>query len=78
MARKVIELLENTELCNTISANGIHKLAPTAWENSALRHTLLFEKLAKTNWNLVYKIPEINLNHFKKLTTDFGMLQFSL
>jgi len=78
LARKVIELLDNDELCRSISANGIHKQAPTAWENSALRHTFLFEKTAEINLHLDYKIPEINLNHFHKLTTDFGMLQFSI
>ena len=27
---------------------------------------------------LHYKIPDINLNHVKKMTTDFGMIQFSV
>ncbi|TDP60934.1 glycosyltransferase [Flavobacterium dankookense] len=77
LARKVIDLLENDALCNSISANGIHKLAPTAWENSAIAHTLLFESISERNLNLAYKIPEVNLNHVKKLTTEFGMIQFS-
>lgn len=76
LAEQVIRLLNDEQLRKSISANGIHKLAPTAWENSALAHAQLF-----TKWNskleLHYTIPEINLNHFKNLTTRFGMIQFA-
>jgi glycosyltransferase involved in cell wall biosynthesis len=77
LAEQVILLLNNAQLRKNISANGIHKLAPTAWENSAIAHALLFEKMANQRIVLNYKIPEINLNHFKNLTTPFGMIQFS-
>jgi glycosyltransferase involved in cell wall biosynthesis len=78
VARKVIELLQDEKYRALISANGIHKLAPTAWENSAIAHTLLFDKVSDTSLSLQYKIPEVNLNHLKKLTTDYGMIQFSI
>lgn len=77
LAEQVILLLNDAQLRKNISANGIHKLAPTAWENSAIAHALLFEKMANQRIVLNYKIPEINLNHFKNLTTPFGMIQFS-
>jgi hypothetical protein len=77
LARKVIELLENEAYCARISANAIHKLAPTAWENSAIAHALLFDGITGNKLNLEYKLPEVNLNHLEKLTTDFGMIQFS-
>lgn len=78
LARKVIELLENESYCSQISVNAIHKLAPTAWENSAIAHALLFDTITDNNLNLKYKLPDINLNHLEKLTTDFGMIQFSI
>lgn len=78
LAKKIINLIDDETLCATISANGIHKLAPTAWENSAISHVLLFEKISESILDLEYKIPEINLNHLKKLTTDYGMIQFSV
>jgi len=78
LARKVIELLENESYCSQISVNAIHKLAPTAWENSAIAHALLFVAITDNKLNLKYKLPEINLNHLEKLTTDFGMIQFSI
>jgi glycosyltransferase involved in cell wall biosynthesis len=77
LATQVLKLLNSEQLRKDISANGIHKLAPTAWENSAIAHVNLFEKL-NNDLKLQYSIPEINLKHFKKLTTSFGMIQFSV
>jgi glycosyltransferase involved in cell wall biosynthesis len=78
LAREVNHLLLDKQLRNNISSKGLHKIAPTAWENSAIAHALLFEKRGHKNLKLEYKIPEINLDHIKKLTTDFGMIQFSI
>ncbi len=78
LAQQVNLLLENEQLRNEISSNGIHKLAPTAWENSAIAHATLFEKISDERIELHYKIPKINLNHFKNLTTNFAMIQFSV
>ncbi|TRX43130.1 glycosyltransferase [Flavobacterium restrictum] len=78
LAKQVTLLLDNESLRNEISSNGIHKLAPTAWENSAIAHALLFEKISHEKIELHYKIPAINWNHFKKMTTDFAMIQFSI
>lgn len=77
LAGKVITLLDDDQLRKDISSNGLHKMAPNAWENSAIAHALLFEKISGKDIPLHFKIPEINLNHFKKLTTPFGMIQFS-
>ncbi|MEO8234154.1 MAG: glycosyltransferase [Flavobacterium sp.] len=78
LAEQVNHLLDDEQLRKNISANGIHKLAPTAWENSAIAHALLFKKVSNEEIKLHYKVPEINLNHFKDLTTKFGMIQFSV
>ena len=77
LAQQVIRLLDNEQLRKNFAANGIHKLAPTAWENSAIAHAKLFEKMGNKKITLQYRIPEINLNHFKNMTTPFGMIQFS-
>jgi glycosyltransferase involved in cell wall biosynthesis len=77
LAEQVIKLLGDEQLRKCIAANGIHKLAPTAWENSAIAHTRLFKKISdeiKVN----YTMPEINLKHIKNLTTEFGIIQFSV
>lgn len=77
IAKQVLKLLKNDLLRKTISANGIHKLAPTAWENSAISHATLFKKM-NNDIKLRYTLPEINLKHFKNMTTSFGMIQFSV
>ncbi|TDD98800.1 glycosyltransferase [Flavobacterium cellulosilyticum] len=78
LAEQVIRLLKDEKLRKNIASNGIHKLAPTAWENTAIAHAILFETIADKKIKLNFKIPEINLNHFKNLTTPFGMIQFSI
>ncbi len=70
-------LLANEQLRINISSNGLHKMASTAWENSAIAHAMLFEKVMNDPILLHYTIPAINLDHINKLTTDFGMIQFS-
>lgn len=78
LAKNVIKLLGNEKLRKQIALNGIHELAPTVWENSAIAHATLFEKAAGKKMALNYKIPKINFDHFKQLTTPFAMIQFSI
>lgn len=75
---QVNHLLDNEVLRKDISFKGIHKLAPAAWENAALAHAILFKKVGLKDIELHYKIPAINLNHIKNLTTDVAMIQFSV
>ncbi|MFA6923486.1 MAG: glycosyltransferase [Bacteroidales bacterium] len=77
LADGVMRLLKNESLRKDISLNTLHKIAPTAWENSAIAHGLLFEKTLEHKFSLQYSTPAINLNHIKQLTTNFGMIQFS-
>lgn len=77
LADSVIRLLKDEPLRKIISSNGLHRIASTAWENSAIAHAMLFEKISGVQISLNYNLPDINLDHIKKLTTDFGMIQFS-
>ncbi len=77
LAKEVNSLLDNETLRNTISSNGLHRMASTAWENAAIAHALLFKKLVDDHVPLRYVVPPVFLSHVKKLTTDFGMIQFS-
>lgn len=78
LAKQVNTLLDDELLRNRIALNGLHQMAPTAWENSAIAHVQLFKNISNSSSNIQYKMPEINLNHLKKMTTDFGILQFSI
>jgi glycosyltransferase involved in cell wall biosynthesis len=77
LANAVKSILDDEELQMKIGINGIHKMASTSWENSAIAHAKLFEKLQPKNLKLNYKSPPIILTHLIKMTTDFGIVQFS-
>ncbi len=77
LSNAVNSLLENASLRETISLNGLHSITSTAWENSAVAHALLFQEFASEKIEVRYTIPPINLDHLKRMTTDFGIIQFS-
>jgi glycosyltransferase involved in cell wall biosynthesis len=74
----VIALLNETELRHNISMNGLHRIVPSVWENAAIAHALLFKGLCDGQIQLHYKIPKVNLDHLKRMTTGVGMIQFSI
>jgi glycosyltransferase involved in cell wall biosynthesis len=78
LANGVNKLLIDTVLRKKISANSLHYIAPTAWENTAIAHARLFVKISNKQIVLNYKTPAINIDHFRRLCTDFGMIQFSV
>jgi hypothetical protein len=71
------KLLDDESLRNRMSSNILHTMAETCWENSANKHALLFKNTDPRNIVLKYTIPGTNLGHIKKMTTEFGMVQFS-
>jgi glycosyltransferase involved in cell wall biosynthesis len=77
LSQAIISLLNNEELRRNIGSAGLHRMASTAWENAAIAHAMLFHKIGNMQVSLHYNRPEINLDHLKKLTNDFGMIQFS-
>ncbi len=77
LAKAILSLLNNEKLRASISSNSLHQMASTAWQNSAISHALLFKKLTTGTIQLAYKIPPVNLKHIQKMTTHFGMIQFS-
>lgn len=77
LSEAIIRLFNDAQLRDNISSNGLHRMASTAWENAAIAHAMLFEKVREGNISLHYKIPAINLDHLRKMTTDFGIIQFS-
>jgi len=77
LAEGVLRLLNDKQLQGNIRINTLQKIVSTAWENSAVEHTMLFEKIAGDKIKLQYNLPSINLNHIKQMTTDIGIIQFS-
>ncbi|HUW06265.1 MAG TPA: glycosyltransferase, partial [Williamwhitmania sp.] len=77
LADGVIRLLSNEPLRRSISSNTLQKIVSTAWENSAVAHAMLLERIAGDKITLKYNLPVISLNHVKEMTTSFGIIQFS-
>ena len=78
LAKAVLSLLENETLRKDISLNSLHGIVPSVWENAAIAHALLFEKICDNQLSLHYKIPAVNLDHVKRMTTNVGMIQFAV
>jgi glycosyltransferase involved in cell wall biosynthesis len=77
LSQAVVSLLGDENLRKNFSSNGLHRMAPTAWENSAIAHAGVFAAVGAREIVLQYSMPETNLRHLKKLTTGIGMIQFS-
>jgi glycosyltransferase involved in cell wall biosynthesis len=78
LADAAILVLSNPEMMEEMRLNALHKICPTAWQNAAIAHIDLAKAFLKdTTFPLHYKIPEINLDHIERMTTDFGMIQFA-
>ncbi len=77
LANATKQLLSSPNLLQQKRLNGLHKIVPTAWQNSAIAHIDLINKQLKNQSNLKFDVPEISLKHINRLTTKKGMLQFS-
>lgn len=77
LAISVRLLLNDESLRKHMSVNTLQKIVSTAWENSAVAHVNLFSKTLKGKLSHAFSLPAIKLDHLKKMTTRFGMLQFS-
>lgn len=74
----ILRLLYDPILVEQMSLNGLHKIAPTSWENSAIAHVDLISTHIKNKASKIsYDLPEISLEHIKRLTKETGMIQFS-
>ncbi|HOZ69977.1 MAG TPA: glycosyltransferase [Chitinophagaceae bacterium] len=74
----VTSLLQNKQLRANIVLNGLHRMAPTAWENAAIAHAFLFQEMLHGKIDLQYKIPPLNTAHIREMTTSTGIYQFSV
>ena len=84
LADAVNRLMTNEPLRTEYRLSALQRIVPTAWENSANAHAYLVQRLveqsdyAQGQMPLNYRMPAINLSHVKKMTTEVGMIQFSV
>lgn len=77
LTEAINRLLFDVKLRQNMVLNALHKIVHTAWENSAVAHANVLQEISNGSIKLHYRNPAINLGHLKKMTTDFGILQFS-
>ena len=78
LAEAVNKLITDKKFRDHVRINGLQKMVATAWENSAISHARVFQHVAGNTDPLHYTIPPVNLRHIKRLTRNFGMIQFSV
>lgn len=76
LAKATNKLLSSESLRSKMRIAGLQKTTATAWENSAISHVLLFEKILGSNENLIYSLPPVNIGHIKRMSHHFAMIQF--
>lgn len=77
LAQAVIDLLQDDQARFNMRLNGLHHAAESVWENAAIAHGKVFEKMGRGQLKLNYQKPNISLAHIKEMTTDVGIIQFS-
>jgi len=100
LAEAVNRLMGDEPLRSAFSTSTLQRIVPTSWENSAIAHASLLQKIAgqtpsepatqnrgrhqpakavplTENFPLDYRLPAINLDHVRKMTTAVGIIQFS-
>lgn len=78
LAESAILMLSSPGKMEEMRLNGLHRISSTAWQNSAIAHLELANSILKpTELNAEYEYPPISLTHIKRMTTDFGMIQFA-
>tara|TARA_R110000868_G_scaffold20539_4_gene86867 strand:+ start:14182 stop:16410 length:2229 start_codon:yes stop_codon:yes gene_type:complete len=73
----IMSLLDDKEKRINMGKKAFSLAHITSWENIAIQYRLLFDLLTNKEEDLKFCLPPIKLDHIKKLTTDFGILQFS-
>ncbi len=77
LSQSIIKLLDDDLLTKNLSTNALQKIISTSWNNSAIAHIKVVEQIHIKKIKIKYNLPEINLSHVKKMTTEKGMIQFS-
>jgi len=77
LAESVNSLLTDDALRKNITVNTLQKIISTSWENSAVAHAMLIQKMAPDKINIQFNLPALNMSHLKAMTTDVGLIQFS-
>ena len=78
LAKSTNSLLKDEKLRIQMGISGLQKTAFTAWENTAIAYTLLFERIMGSKGILTYSsLSSVNTDHILDMSQNFGIIQFS-
>jgi len=78
LAKSTNSLLKDEKLRIQMGISGLQKTAFTAWENTAIAYTLLFERIMGSKGILTYSsLSPVNTDHILDMSQNFGIIQFS-
>lgn len=76
-SKAIDKLLTDKELKSRIERNAYLLGRLMTWQNVASRYLSIFNKIVKLREETTEKFPAIKLDHLRRLTDDFGCIQFS-
>jgi glycosyltransferase involved in cell wall biosynthesis len=77
LATAANKLLGSEKIRSRMRIAGLQKTAATAWENTAIAYAHLFNRELSNEEPLVYSLPPVNVDHIKRMSRSFAMIQFS-
>jgi glycosyltransferase involved in cell wall biosynthesis len=71
------KILSDPDLKEKLEKNAYAFSRSMTWPNVATQYLSIFNKVVRLREEITEKFPEIKLNHLKKMTDDFGIVQFA-
>ena len=75
-ASATIKLLADDALRTQMAINAYAKTTTTSWENTAIKHVEVYQRISKELNHIKISHPTIKMDHLRKMTTDIGIIQF--
>jgi len=76
-SKAIDDILSDIEFRNMLEENAYTFSRAMTWSNVATRYLSIFNQVVTLREDTIKKFPNIKLNHLKKLSDDFGILQFA-
>lgn len=77
LADAVIHLYQHPDITAAMREKAIRLTASSSWQNTAIAHLLVIDKLSATTLPLQFSLPPIDLQHLIRMTNGRGLLQFA-
>ena len=73
ISKAIIEIISNPQKMKQMGLNAYVESRFMTWDNIALKHLRIYKKYI----DISLKCPKLKLDHLKRLTDDYGIIQFA-